>query len=47
MKILPHLKFRQTIAAGKAFKSKIPMVLEVPEINEDDEKQLPLIKNAP
>jgi len=33
---LPNLKFRQAIAAGKAFKSNVPMIFEVPEINEDD-----------
>lgn len=32
---LPKLKFRQAIAAGKAFKSSIPMIFEVPEIIED------------
>lgn len=32
---LPNLKFRQAIAAGKAFKSNVPMIFEVPEINED------------
>jgi len=31
---LPNLKFRQAIAAGKAFKSNVPMIFEVPEINE-------------
>lgn len=32
--ILPSLKFRTAIAVGKAFKSTIPMIFEVPEINE-------------
>lgn len=31
---LPNLKFRQAIAAGKALKSNIPMIFEVPNINE-------------
>lgn len=34
-KVLPNLKFRQAIAAGKAFKSNVPMIFEVPLINED------------
>lgn len=29
---LPRLKFRQAIAAGKAFKSSVPMIFEVPEL---------------
>lgn len=33
--ILPSLKFRQAIAFGKAFRSSVPMVFEVPEIRED------------
>jgi hypothetical protein len=32
--ILPSLKFRQAIAFGKAFRSSIPIVFEVPEIKE-------------
>jgi hypothetical protein len=32
---LPNLKFRQAIAAGKAFKSNVPMIFEVPEISEE------------
>lgn len=31
---LPNLKFRQAIAAGKALKSNVPMIFEVPEIDE-------------
>jgi hypothetical protein len=31
---LPNLKFRQAIAAGKALKSNVPMIFEVPIINE-------------
>jgi hypothetical protein len=31
---LSKLQFRQAIAAGKAFKSSVPMIFEVPEINE-------------
>lgn len=34
-KILPTLKFRQAIIAGKALKSNVPMIFEVPEINEN------------
>ncbi len=37
VKILPNLKFRQAIAVGKAFKSNVPMIFEVPEINEEEE----------
>jgi hypothetical protein len=33
--ILPSLKFRRAIAAGKAFKANVPMIFEVPEIKED------------
>ncbi|XOV69328.1 MAG: ATP-binding protein [Fluviicola sp.] len=33
---LPNLKFRQAIAAGKAMKSNVPMIFEVPEITEND-----------
>jgi uncharacterized protein len=32
---LPKLKFRQAIAAGKAFRSSVPMIFEVPEIIEE------------
>lgn len=41
-KVLPNLKFRQAIAAGKALKSNVPMIFEVPKItepNENDEKE--------
>lgn len=34
IKALPTLKFRQAIAVGKAFKSNVPMIFEVPEITE-------------
>lgn len=33
---LNKLKFRQAVAAGKAFKSSVPMIFEVPEIIESD-----------
>ncbi len=33
---LPNLKFRQAIAAGKGLKSNVPMIFEVPEINEPE-----------
>lgn len=32
---LPSLKFRTALAVGKAFKSTVPMIFEVPEINEE------------
>lgn len=32
--VLPKLKTRQAVAAGKAFKSNVPMIFKVPEINE-------------
>ena len=31
---LPNLKFRQAIAVGKAFRSNVPLIFEVPFINE-------------
>jgi hypothetical protein len=31
---LPSLRFRQAIAVGKAFRSRVPMIFEVPEISE-------------
>jgi hypothetical protein len=34
--VLPKLKFRQAIAAGKALKSNVPMIFEVPEIIEPE-----------
>ncbi len=37
-KVLPNLKFRQAIAAGKALKSSVPMIFEVPEITEPEDK---------
>lgn len=36
---LPNLKFRQAIAAGKALKSNVPMIFEVPIITEPDEEE--------
>lgn len=33
---LPNLKFRQGIAVGKAFKANMPLIFEVPEIDEDN-----------
>ena len=33
---LPNLKFRQAIAAGKGLKSNVPMIFEVPLINEPE-----------
>src|SRR5690554_1865203 len=36
---LQKLKFRQAIAAGKAFKSNVPMIFEVPEIIEPEESK--------
>jgi len=35
IRALPNLKPRQAIAVGKAFKSNVPMIFEVPEINEE------------
>lgn len=32
IKALPTLKFRQAIAVGKSFKSNVPMIFEVPEL---------------
>jgi len=34
--VLPNLRFRQAIAAGKALKSNVPMIFEVPEITEPE-----------
>jgi len=36
VKSLQKLKFRQAIAAGKAFKSNVPMIFEVPHIKEPE-----------
>lgn len=36
VKSLQKLKFRQAIAAGKAFKSNVPMIFEVPHIEEPE-----------
>jgi len=33
VKALPTLKFKHAIAVGKAFKSNVPMIFEVPELN--------------
>jgi uncharacterized protein len=33
---LPSLRFRQAVAVGKAFLSRVPMIFEVPEISEPD-----------
>ena len=38
-RILPTLKFRQAIVAGKALKSNVPMIFEVPEIIEEIVRQ--------
>lgn len=37
---LPNLKFRQAIAAGKALKSNVPMIFEVPIITEPEEEMI-------
>ena len=39
--VLPTLKFRRAIAAGKAFKSNVPMIFEVPNIEEKKEVLTP------
>ena len=36
IRALPNLKSRQAIAVGKAFKSNVPMIFEVPQINEPE-----------
>lgn len=36
---LNELKFRHAVAAGKAFKSNVPMIFEIPEITENCEDQ--------
>ena len=33
---LPSLRFRQAIAVGKAFRSGVPVIFEVPEIRESE-----------
>jgi hypothetical protein len=33
---LPALRFRQAIAVGKAFRSGVPLIFEVPEIKETE-----------
>lgn len=39
--VLPTLRFRRAIAAGKAFKSNVPMIFEVPNIEEKKEALTP------
>lgn len=36
--VLPTLKFKTAIAMGKAFRSTVPMIFEVPDIKEDADK---------
>ena len=36
---LPNLKFRQAIAVGKGFRTGIPIIFEVPEIQEPDSEE--------
>jgi hypothetical protein len=33
---LPSLKFRQAVSVGRAFRSRAPMIIEIPEISEPD-----------
>jgi hypothetical protein len=40
---LPNLKFRQAIAAGKGLKSNVPMIFEVPHIDEPEPPPQPAI----
>lgn len=37
---LSKLKFRQAIAAGKGFRSSVPVIFEVPKIKEDDDSSI-------
>ena len=41
--VLPTLRFRRAIAAGKAFKSNVPMIFEVPNIEEKKEALTPAL----
>lgn len=43
---LPNLKFRQAIAAGKALKSNVPMIFEVPHIDEPEPQQAIAVEAA-
>lgn len=42
---LPNLKFRQAIAAGKGLKSNVPMIFEVPHIDEPEPQQPAIAAN--
>lgn len=44
---LNELKFRQAVAAGKAFKSNVPMIFEVPEITETLEAAEVALESVP
>lgn len=49
---LPGLRFRQAIAVGKAFRSGVPVIFEVPEIAEKAEPKkvmpaAPAVPEAP
>lgn len=44
--ILPTLKFRQAVAAGKAFASTVPMIFEVPEITKFEHKNSAVLKTS-
>jgi len=37
---LPNLKFRQAIAVGKGFRSGVPIIFEVPKIEEIEYQRL-------
>ncbi len=43
---LPNLKFRQAIAAGKGLKSNVPMIFEVPHIDEPEPVIIEVVAEA-
>lgn len=47
LSVLPTLKFKTAIAMGKAFKSTVPMIFEVPNIEETIYESIPTVDEEP
>ncbi|WP_418791512.1 ATP-binding protein [Phosphitispora sp. TUW77] len=47
LSVLPKLKFRTAIAMGKAFRSTVPMIFEIPNIEETIYETIPTIDEEP
>jgi len=47
LSVLPRLKFKTAIAMGKAFRSTVPMIFEVPNIEETIYETIPTIEEEP